>query len=264
MTSPLSFPRQRLLNVWADDPSMAQLLDHLEQHGGVVFTINPDHLYHLQRNEEFLAAYRQADVITVDSQYVRLSLRLIGRPVRHLLPGSDIVPAFCRHHANNTAVRIFLLGAMPGVAQQAQQRLNAQAGRQMVVGAHGPSMRFVQDEAECEAVLAMIEASGANVLLVGFGAPKQEVWIAKYRHRLPQVRVFMGIGATIDYEAGVVKRAPTWMRPIGLEWVYRVVTDPRRYLTRYLKNTEFVWWMVKDWMGRYRDPFRPGPGPGSR
>ena len=176
--------------------------------GGVVFTVNPDHLYHLQYNPEFLRAYRSADIITVDSHYVRLALRAQGRTVVNRLPGSDIVPAFCARQAADPDVRIFLLGARPGVAQTARESMNRKAGRELVVGAHGPSMNFVNDPTEIDAVLQMIEASGANVLLVGLGAPKQEIWIASVRHRLPQVRVMMGIGATIDYEAGAVKRAP--------------------------------------------------------
>ena len=258
------WPRQPLLNVWADDLSMDELLARLATTGGVVFTVNPDHLYHLQYNPDFLRAYRSADIITVDSHYVRLALRAQGRAVVNRLPGSDIVPAFCARHAADANTRIFLLGARPGVAQTARAAMNARAGRELVVGAHGPSMNFVNDPTEIDAVLGMIEASGANVLLVGLGAPKQEIWISSVRHRLPQVRVMMGVGATIDYEAGEVKRAPVWLRRLGLEWTYRVVTEPRRYLMRYVRNTKFVWWMLMDRLGRYRDPFGAAATPLTR
>ena len=258
------WPRQPLLNVWADDLSMDELLARLATTGGVVFTVNPDHLYHLQYNPEFLRAYRSADIITVDSHYVRLALRAQGRAVVNRLPGSDIVPAFCARQAGDADTRIFLLGARPGVAQTAREAMNARAGRELVVGAHGPSMNFVNDATEIDAVLQMIEASGANVLLVGLGAPKQEIWISSVRHRLPQVRVMMGVGATIDYEAGEVKRAPVWLRRLGLEWTYRVVTEPRRYLMRYVRNTKFVWWMLMDRLGRYRDPFGSAATPLTR
>jgi exopolysaccharide biosynthesis WecB/TagA/CpsF family protein len=150
---------------------------------------------------------------------------------------------------------VFLLGAKPGVAAKAMARINAEAGRQLVVGAHGPSMNFVNDEAEVDAVLAMINATGATVLMVGLGAPKQEIWIAQVRHRLPGVKVMMGIGATIDYEAGEVKRAPEWVRRVGLEWAHRVVTEPARYLSRYARNSVFFWWVLQEKLGRYRDPF---------
>ncbi len=195
---------------------------------------------------------------------MRLALRAQGRAVVNRLPGSDIVPAFCARQAGDADTRIFLLGARPGVAQTAREAMNARAGRELVVGAHGPSMNFVNDATEIDAVLQMIEASGANVLLVGLGAPKQEIWISSVRHRLPQVRVMMGVGATIDYEAGEVKRAPVWLRRLGLEWTYRVVTEPRRYLMRYVRNTKFVWWMLMDRLGRYRDPFGSAATPLTR
>ncbi len=254
------WPRQPLLNIWADDLSMDALLERLATTGGVVFTVNPDHLYHLQYNPAFLKAYRSADIITVDSHYVRLAMRAQGRAVANRLPGSDIVPAFCTRQAGDPRTRIFLLGARPGVAQRAREAMNRKAGREMVVGAHGPSMNFVDDPAEIDAVLEMVEASGANVLLVGLGAPKQELWIASVRHRLPGVRVMMGVGATIDYEAGEVKRAPVILRRLGLEWAYRVSTEPGRYLMRYVRSSKFLWWMLMDRFGRYKDPFaNPAP-----
>ena len=246
-----------MLNVWADDLSMDELLEHLATTGGVVFTVNPDHLYHLQYNPAFVQAYRSADIITVDSHYVRLALALLGRRVLNRLPGSDIVPAFCARQAADPHTRIYLLGARPGVAQAAREAMNRKAGREMVVGAHGPSMNFVNDPAEIDAVLDMIVASGANMLLVGLGAPKQEIWIGSVRHRLPMVRVMMGVGATIDYEAGAVKRAPVLLRRLGLEWTYRVSTEPGRYLMRYVRSSKFLWWMVLDRLGRYKDPVRP-------
>ena len=260
----VQWPRQPLLNVWADDLSMEDLLQRMATTGAVVFTVNPDHLYHLQYNPAFLQAYRSADIITVDSHYVRLALRAQGRTVVNRLPGSDIVPAFCARNASNPDVRIFLLGARPGVAQAARESMNRKAGREMVVGAHGPSMNFVNDPAEIEDVLKMIEASGANVLLVGLGAPKQEMWIASVRHRLPQVRVMMGIGAVIDYEAGEVRRAPVLLRRLGLEWTYRVATEPRRYLMRFVRSSKFLWWMLMDRLGRYKDPFGNAPVPLAR
>lgn len=250
-----NWPRQPLLNVWADDLTMDELLARLATVGGVVFTVNPDHLYHLQHNVEFLRAYRAADIITVDSHYVRLALRFLGRRVRNRLTGSDIVPALCARQAKDPETRIFLLGARPGVAQRARELLNAKAGRELVVGAHGPSMNFVNNPAEIDAVIATIKASGANTLLVGLGAPKQEIWIAQVRNRLPEVRTMLGVGATIDYEAGAVQRAPVWLRRFGLEWTYRVFTEPGRYLMRYLRSSRFIWWMLMDRVGRYKDPF---------
>jgi N-acetylglucosaminyldiphosphoundecaprenol N-acetyl-beta-D-mannosaminyltransferase len=249
---PKPWPRSRMLNVWVDNLSLNELLGCLDS--GVVFTLNPDHLYYLQRNQDFLSAYRQADFITSDSKYVYWSLGWIGRRIKEKVSGSDVVPSFCWYHRNNPAVKIFLLGAGPGIAQQALERINARCGRGIVVEAHSPSMKFVTDEAEIVDVIKLINDSGANVLIVGLGAPKQEIWMIKYRHSMPGVKIFMGVGATIDYEAGAVSRAPRWMTRVGLEWVYRITTEPRRYWRRYVRDLEFFWLVLKDGLGLYKSP----------
>ncbi|NDY90917.1 WecB/TagA/CpsF family glycosyltransferase [Ideonella livida] len=250
--------RWPLLNIWVDDLSRSELLDLLATRGGLVFTLNPDHLWHLQHDPAFLAAYRQADWVTMDSAPLRGLMGWTGRPLRERITGSDLVPAML-HHAVRQQVpwRFFLLGAAPGVAETARRRMNERAGQALVVGALGPSMRFVDDPQETETALAAIRASGANVLLVGLGAPKQEVWLARHRHALPGVKVLLGVGATLDYEAGAVRRAPVWMRRMGLEWAYRIGSEPGRYLRRYGRNTRFLWWMLQERLGRYRDPFGP-------
>ena len=261
---PKPWPRSKMLNVWVDDLSLSELLAKLDS--GVVFTLNPDHLYHLQRNAAFLAAYRQADFITSDSKYVYWSLGWIGRRIQEKVSGSDIVPSYCWHHRNNPNVKVFLLGAAPGIAQTALERINERCGRGVVIGAHSPSMNFVGDEAEINSVIQKINDSGANALIVGLGAPKQEIWMVKHRHLMPGVKVFMGVGATIDYEAGAVARAPRWMTRVGLEWVYRITTEPRRYWRRYLRDMEFFWLVLVDGVGRYKSPLpmpmpMPNPAP---
>ena len=242
-----------MLNVWVDDLTLGELLGRLDQ--GVVFTLNPDHLFHLQRNPGFLAAYRQADFITSDSKYVYWALGWIGRRIKEKVSGSDIVPSYCWHHRDNPNVRVFLLGAAPGIAQTALERINSRCGRSVVIAAHSPSMKFVADEQEIASVIRKINDSGANALIVGLGAPKQEIWMVKHRHLMPGVKVFMGVGATIDYEAGAVKRAPPWMTRVGLEWVYRITTEPRRYWRRYLRDLEFFWLVLFDGIGLYKSPF---------
>jgi len=250
-----------MLNVWVDNLGMSELLAALDQ--GLVWTLNPDHLYHLQRNRDFYEAYRQADFITSDSKYVYWGLRWIGRGIKEKVSGSDIVPAYCAHYAGSPAVKVFLLGAAPGVAQTARERINSRTGSGIVVGALSPSMRFVNDEAEITDAIRTINASGATCLIVGLGAPKQEIWIVRHRHLMPHVKLFMGVGATLDYEAGAVKRAPRWMTRGGLEWVYRIATEPRRYWRRYLRDMEYFWLLLKDALGWYRSPWSGGTGGGT-
>lgn len=252
-----SWRRSRLLNAWVDNLTVDQLVERLDE--GVLFTLNPDHIYHLQRNPDFAAAYRNADFVSSDSKYVYWSLGLLGRRIQSKCSGSDVVPAFWKRHAANPDIRIFFLGAKPGIAERARQRINGLTGRETVVGALGPSMRFVNDPAEIAAATATINASGANVLIVGLGAPKQEVWIDRHRLLMPGIRIYMGVGATIDYEAEAVRRAPGWMARNGLEWVYRMATEPRRYWRRYFRTLDFFWLVLLDRIGLYRAPQFPSP-----
>jgi exopolysaccharide biosynthesis WecB/TagA/CpsF family protein len=244
--------RSRILNAWVDSLTVQEIVEELDE--GVLFTLNPDHLYWLQRSPEFAAAYRNAALVSSDSKYVYWALGFLGRGIKQKSSGSDIVPAYWRHHANNPAVTIFLLGARPGIAQMARERINGLAGREIVVGAHGPSFDFVGNEEETAQAIEMINASGATCLILGFGAPKQEIWINQNRARMPGVKVFMGTGATIDYEARAVRRAPRWMTRNGLEWVFRITTEPRRYWRRYARTMEFFWLVLLDFLGLYRPP----------
>ena len=254
--------RSRILNAWVDSLTVEDILDLLDE--GILFTINPEHLYQLQRSHEFAEAYANATYVSCDSIYVYRAIQLLGRRIEHRASGSDIVPAFWRKHADNPAIKIFLLGAKPGVAQKARARINQSVGREIVVGAHGPSFAFLDDEEETSAAIEMINSSGATCLIVGLGAPKQEIWINRNRNRMPGVKVYMGVGATIDYEADAVRRAPKWMRHNGLEWIYRVATEPRRYVRRYARNTEFFWLAFLDGIGLYRSPFPSADHPNAR
>ena len=249
--------RSRVLNAWVDSLTVQEFVEELDD--GILFTLNPDHLYWLQRNADFAAAYRNATLVSSDSKYVYWGFAFLGRGIRQKSSGSDIVPAFWRNHANNPSVTIFLLGATPRIAKMAQERIHHLAGRKTVVGALGPSFNFVNDEQETAEAIEMINSSGATCLIVGLGAPKQEIWINRHRSRMPGVKVYMGVGATIDYEAEAVKRAPTWMTRNGLEWVYRMATEPRRYWRRYTRTLEFFWLVLLDRLGLYRPPSFTSP-----
>lgn len=250
---PRPWPRSRVLNVWVDNLSMKQMLDQLEE--GFICTLNPDQVYWLHHDRAYYEAYRQADYVTSDSKYVYWGTKFIGRPIQEKVSGSDLFPRYCHHHRDNPAVKVFLLGAAPGVAQKARENINARCGREVVVGAHSPPMGFGQNEDDTARVVQIVNDSGATMLVMGINAPRQEIWLARNRHRMPGVKILIGVGAAIDYEAGVVKRAPRWMTQNGLEWVYRITTQPKRYWRRYWRDMEYFWLMLKDRFGRYRSPW---------
>jgi exopolysaccharide biosynthesis WecB/TagA/CpsF family protein len=245
----------RILNIDILNITKKQLLDNLTQ--GVLFTPNVDHLMNLQKDRDFFSAYQQANFIVCDSQIVRFSSRFLGRPIRETIQGSDFLSLFYSYHRNNRDITIFLFGAAEGVAAKAMKNINGKAGREIVTGIYSPPFGFENDDEECEKMIRLINENKATVLVVGLGSPKQEKWIVKYKDRLPYVKIFMGLGATIDFEAGVLSRSPLFLRKIGLEWAYRLCIDPKRLWKRYLVNDlPFFSLILKDKMNRYRNPFR--------
>lgn len=247
-----------ILNVPIDNLSISEFLTNLKR--GVVFTPNVDHLMKLQKDSEFVEAYSRADFRVCDSQVLMFASKFLGTPIKAKISGSDLFPSFCEHHKDNEHIKIFLLGGAEGVAARARHCINERTGREIIVAAHSPSFGFEKNEQECEAILEMIRQSPANVLVVGVGAPKQEKWIAKYRDQLPSIDIFMAVGAAIDFEAGNKPRAPQLMSDLGLEWLYRLVTEPHRLWRRYLlDDMPFFWLLIKERLGFKRTKELPPP-----
>ena len=245
----------QLLNVSIDNLSLDELLTQLAQQGGVVFTPNVDHLMKLQHDAEFERIYQSATYRVCDSQILMYAAKLMGEPLKEKISGSDLLPAFYTRYAHCEDTTIFLLGAAEGVARTAQTNINQKVGRQMVVDAYSPSFGFENDEQECQYILERINESGATVLAVGVGSPKQEKWIAKYKDQLPNVKVFLAIGASIDFEAGEKPRAPQWMSELGLEWAYRLASEPQRLWKRYLlEDLPIFGLLLQQKLGLYQAP----------
>lgn len=230
------------------------LLNQLQR--GMLITPNLDHLVKLQHDREFYEVYRQAEWVVCDSKILYMLSKLLKHPLPEAIPGSSFFTAFYMFHKDDQDCRIFLLGAKEGIAQKAMERINEKVGRKIVVGAHSPSFGFEKNERECEALVDIVNKSGANVLLVGVGAPKQEKWIMKYRNQMPDVDLFMALGATIDFEAGTLKRAPLLWQKLGMEWLYRCLKEPRRLIKRYfVDDMQFFYYFAQQLLGIYKDPF---------
>ena len=231
-----------------------ELLKELKK--GVVITPNVDHLVKLQKDKEFYEVYKKAEWVICDSKILYMLSKLLKTPLPEAIPGSSFFTAFYEYHQNDPNCKIFLLGAAEGIAIKAMERINQKVGRNIVVGAHSPSYGFEKKPEECEKLVHMINESGANVLLVGVGAPKQEKWIMKYRNEMPGIDIFMGLGATIDFEAGTLKRAPILWQKIGMEWLYRCLKEPKRLFKRYfIDDMQFFYYFTKQLLGIYKNPF---------
>jgi N-acetylglucosaminyldiphosphoundecaprenol N-acetyl-beta-D-mannosaminyltransferase len=248
------------LNMFIHDLELSELLDML-RHGGIVFTPNVDHLMKLQRYESFFQAYQAADYCICDSQIlVFSSYILLGTPISHKISGSDLLPAFYQYYRSDPNMTLFLLGAKEGVARISQENINRKVQRQMVVDCYSPTWGFEDDAQVCQMIVDRVNRSKATVLVVGLGAPKQEQWIAKYRDQLRHVKVFLAVGASIDFEAGVLQRSPRWMSDVGLEWLYRLVCEPRRLWSRYVGDAlPFFILVLKQRFRLYRNPWSTLP-----
>lgn len=234
----------KVLNIEILSISKKELLDNL--HEGVLFTPNVDHLVKLQTDQDFYAVYQQAEWVICDSTIVKRCSALLPQSIEEVIPGSSFFTDYYTYHKDDEACRIFLLGAKEGVAQKAKERINAKLGKERVVGAYSPSFGFEKKEEECRQIIDIINNSGATVLLVGVGAPKQEKWIMKYRSQMPNVKLFMALGATIDFEAGNIKRAPLLWQRLGIEWFYRFLCEPKRLFRRYfIDDMKFFYYFCK-------------------
>lgn len=245
-----------ILNLPIDNISKVELLQKLKS-GGIVFTPNVDHLVKLQKDQEFYKAYDIATYRVCDSQIVMYASKFLGTPLKEKISGSDLFPAFYNYYKDDRDIKIFLLGASEGVAKKAQEQINRQIGRNIIVASHSPSFGFENNEKECQEIVEAVNKSGATVLAIGVGAPKQEKWIVEYKEKLPNIKIFLAIGATLDFEAGNKPRAPKWMSDMGLEWLYRLASEPQRLWKRYLvDDLPFVWLVLKQKLKFYKIPFR--------
>ncbi|CAK0759009.1 N-acetylglucosaminyldiphosphoundecaprenol N-acetyl-beta-D-mannosaminyltransferase [Gammaproteobacteria bacterium] len=202
-----------------------------------VVTPNVDHIVRLDTSTEFKNTYEHASLVLTDGRPLILASRLLGSPLPETVPGSDLVPLLFTHIAEtwNRPVGVFLLGAGPGIAERAEDRIQKTWSNVKIVGTYSPPFGFEQNAKECTEICDRISHVNTELLVIGLGSPKQELWIEKYAPLLP-VKVALCVGATIDFLAGEKKRAPKWIQSIGLEWLHRMLSEPRRLAGRYAKD----------------------------
>jgi N-acetylglucosaminyldiphosphoundecaprenol N-acetyl-beta-D-mannosaminyltransferase len=233
----LSAPRLVLGAVPVDRVSLAEALDRIEAlvaagRGGAVFTPNVDHVVLASREPALARAYAGVDLSLADGMPVVWAARLLGAPVPERVSGSDLAFPLLERAAQR-GWRTYLLGGAPGVAEEAARRLRARLPSLVVAGTDAPRITLKPGDPEGEAALARLRAARPDLVLVALGAPKQELWIHRHRAALgPAVAV--GVGATLDFLSGRVRRAPRWVSRAGLEWLWRLGREPRRLWRRYL------------------------------
>jgi N-acetylglucosaminyldiphosphoundecaprenol N-acetyl-beta-D-mannosaminyltransferase len=212
-------------------------LDRIEQlvaekRGACVFTPNVDHVMLAEHDPRLVEAYAVASLSLADGMPLLWAARLLGSPLPEKISGSDLVwPLMDR--AARRGFGVYLLGGAPGSAEKAAKALVAQLPGLRLVGIDAPRIDLDMPSTASLPILERIAAARPDLVLVGFGAPKQEIWIHSHLEML-RPAVTIAVGAAIDFLAGQVPRAPRWMSRVGAEWLYRLGREPRRLAYRYL------------------------------
>jgi exopolysaccharide biosynthesis WecB/TagA/CpsF family protein len=229
--------RITFLNIEIDNLTMSEAIGEIDKlvinrKPSYVVTPNVDHIVKLEKDEEFKEVYKNADLILTDGMPLIWISKMKSTPIKEKVSGSDLFPKVCELAAKKS-YNMFLLGAAEGVATKAAENLKEKFNGLDIVGTYSPSYGFEKKEDEIEKIIKIINEVKPDILAVGLGAPKQEKFIYKYNNRL-NVPVSLAIGASIDFEAGNIERAPEFMQKYGLEWFYRLYKEPKRMFKRYL------------------------------
>jgi len=246
------FRRTSVLGVRVDRVTRGQALDAIEQMvasrrasleagDGLscrqIVTVNTEFVMEAQHNSAFREVLNSASLALADGIGIVLATRLGKTPVPERITGTDVVASLAKRCAR-AGYRLYLLGAAPGVAEQAAQRLQVIAPGLEIAGTYAGSPAPREEEE----ILARLVAAHADILCVAYGAPAQDLWISRNLARLP-VAVAMGVGGAFDFLSGRQRRAPRIMQRLGLEWLYRLYREPRRW-RRMLAIPRFMLYVV--------------------
>ncbi len=233
----MAMTRMRLMNTEIDNLTMDETLDAIdslikEDNCSYVVTPNVDHIVQLEKDEELKRVYENASLILTDGKPLIWISNWYKTPIKEKISGSDLFPRVCDLAAKK-GYTMYLLGAAEGVADKAAKNLMDKYKGLNIVGTYSPPFGFEKDKVELKKIERQIQEVHPDILIVGLGCPKQEKYMYHHCKEL-DVPISFGLGASIDFEAGNIKRAPRWMSEHGLEWLYRITQDPKRLAKRYL------------------------------
>ena len=248
--------RIELLNCPMDVASMGETVQRIDDAVAVNrFTqhvvVNVAKIVNMQKDPQLAASVRECDIINIDGMGVVLGARILGHDVPERVAGIDLFHELLRMSARK-GYSVYLLGARDDVVSEAARRVKTLYPDLKLAGYHHGY--FWDDE---EAMVNKVRASGAQLLFVAITSPKKENFINRWREQLG-VTFVMGVGGTFDVVAGKVKRAPIWMQKSGLEWLFRVIQEPRRMWKRYLvTNSKFAWMLLNEKLKQLLKKSRP-------
>jgi N-acetylglucosaminyldiphosphoundecaprenol N-acetyl-beta-D-mannosaminyltransferase len=232
-------PRVPILDVGVDDVTYEEVLDRIGRWIDArslhqIATVNVEFIMAARRDAHFRQVLCQASLCVPDSFGVLWAARRLERPLRQRVAGVDLVGRIAERAAQR-GWRVFLLGAQPGVAAKAATILADRYRGLKIAGCYAGSPRREEEET----IVSMVRSARPDVLFVAYGAPRQDLWIARNQHKL-KVPVALGVGGAFDFIAGLTQRAPVWLQRLGLEWLHRLVREPWR-LRRQLVIPHFMW-----------------------
>ncbi|MDY6822646.1 MAG: WecB/TagA/CpsF family glycosyltransferase [Thermodesulfobacteriota bacterium] len=237
----------KISNIYIDNLTLKDAIKKIElflveKQNKIVVTPNADHIVQLQNDKLFCEIYKSADLILADGMPLIWASKFLNTPLKEKISGSDLFPELCRVSAIK-GYKLFFMGGREGAAQLSSEKFKSIYPNIKIIGTYCPPYGFENNPAENEKILNIIKGVEPDILFVGLGAPKQEKWIYKYKDQY-QVPVSIGIGGSFEFEAGLVERAPKWMQYNGLEWLWRLLKEPKRLWKRYLVDDMKFFYLV--------------------
>ncbi|PAD35121.1 acetyl-mannosamine transferase [Terribacillus saccharophilus] len=200
---------------------------------GFVVTPNVDHLVNIRKDEEFRKIYKEANLKFVDGMPILFLSKFFKKPFKEKVSGSDLTPRIMEL-AYQKEYKVFIFGSKEGVAELAAKKCKEIYGQEIHIDVLSPEFGFEKNLELIESYKEIIKISSPDILLVSLGSPKGEYFIASIQDL--NIPISLQVGASIDFIAGTVKRAPVWMQRFGLEWFYRFIKEPKRMFKRYFVN----------------------------
>ena len=228
--------KQPLLNTYVNNVNMDEAIQAIEdmiasKKKSYIVAINVDVVIKIENDSYLKEITDKADMVLVDGKPLEWIAKWHKRPIKAKISGSDLVPILCKRAAEK-GYSIFIIGGKEGIAEKAKQNLERDLPGIRIVGTYAPAFGFEKDEKELNRINEMISSAHPDILIACFGCPKQEKWIYENISKY-DAKVSVCAGATVDFLAGNVNRAPRWMSEHGLEWFYRFLQEPKRMFKRY-------------------------------
>ena len=240
--------KQPLLNTYVNNVNLAETVEAIESmiadgNKHYVVAINVDVVMKIEEDVYLKEITDKADMVLVDGKPLVWIANYHKHPIKAKISGSDLVPLLCEVAADK-GYSVFIIGGKDGIAEQAKQKLEEKHPEIDIVGTYAPPFGFEKDADELKKINKMITDVHPDLLIACFGCPKQEKWIYENYHKY-DAKVSICAGATVDFLAGNVNRAPKWMSENGFEWFYRFLQEPKRMFKRYFIDDVKIFKLIR-------------------